>query len=63
MRGSGALLCALSALCVSVGAELKARSCGEVRQAYTSKGFSLVNVPHQEISARSQRTWLTPATD
>uniref|UniRef100_A0A8C9R3I5 Glypican 6b n=1 Tax=Scleropages formosus TaxID=113540 RepID=A0A8C9R3I5_SCLFO len=55
MRGSGALLCALSALCVSVGAELKARSCGDVRQAYTSKGFSLVNVPHQEISGEHLR--------
>ncbi|KAL4635757.1 glypican-6 [Arapaima gigas] len=55
MRGSGALLCALSALCVSVGAELKARSCGEVRQAYTSKGFSLANVPHQEISGEHLR--------
>ncbi|MBN3295389.1 GPC6 protein, partial [Amia calva] len=35
-----------------MGADVKARSCSEVRQAYTAKGFSLVNVPHQEISGK-----------
>ncbi|XP_054625749.1 glypican-6a isoform X1 [Dunckerocampus dactyliophorus] len=37
-------------LSTAVGGESKARSCSEVRQAYHAKGFSLVNVPHQEIS-------------
>lgn len=44
-------LCTLSVLSLSSG-ESKARSCSEVRQAYNAKGFSLVNVPHQEISGR-----------
>ncbi|RXM31096.1 hypothetical protein EOD39_7282 [Acipenser ruthenus] len=48
----GCVFCTLSVL--SVGADLKPRSCSEVRQAYTAKGFSLVNVPHQEISAMSE---------
>lgn len=47
-------LCTLSVLSLSSG-ESKARSCSEVRQAYNAKGFSLVNVPHQEISGR--RNW------
>ena len=37
-------------LSLSCAGESKARSCSEVRQAYNAKGFSLVNVPHQEIS-------------
>lgn len=41
-----------SVLSLSVGADVKARSCSEVRQAYAAKGFSLVNVPHQEISGK-----------
>ena len=45
-------LCTLSVLSLSFGGESKARSCSEVRQAYNVKGFSLVNVPHQEISGR-----------
>lgn len=45
-------LCTLSVLSLSFGGESKARSCSEVRQAYNAKGFSLVNVPHQEISGR-----------
>lgn len=46
-------LCTLSVLLsLSSAAESKARSCSEVRQAYSAKGFSLVNVPHQEISGR-----------
>lgn len=48
-------LCTLSVLSLSSGGESKARSCSEVRQAYNAKGFSLVNVPHQEISGR--RNW------
>jgi len=45
-------LCTLSVLSLSSAGESKARSCSEARQAYTAKGFSLVNVPHQEISGR-----------
>ncbi|KAJ8393835.1 hypothetical protein AAFF_G00055640 [Aldrovandia affinis] len=50
-----AVFCTFSVLSLSVGADLKARSCGEVRQAYTAKGFSLLNVPHQEISGEHLR--------
>lgn len=49
-------LCAVSVLLsptsAAAAAESKARSCSDVRQAYTAKGFSLVNVPHQEISGK-----------
>ncbi|XP_028258007.1 glypican-6-like [Parambassis ranga] len=48
-------LCTLSVLSLSSGGESKARSCSEVRQAYSAKGFSLVNVPHQEISGEHLR--------
>ncbi|XP_034048393.1 glypican-6a isoform X2 [Thalassophryne amazonica] len=48
-------LCALSVLSVSFGGESKARSCVDVRQAYIAKGFSLVNVPNQEISGEHLR--------
>ncbi|XP_048834358.1 LOW QUALITY PROTEIN: glypican-6-like [Brienomyrus brachyistius] len=44
-----------SLLCLSAGADVKAGSCSEVRQAYAAKGFSLVNVPHQEISGEHLR--------
>ncbi|XP_062480562.1 glypican-6 isoform X2 [Pezoporus occidentalis] len=37
------------------GAESKARSCGEVRQAYSAKGFSLASVPYQEIAGEHLR--------
>ncbi|XP_061092271.1 glypican-6a isoform X2 [Conger conger] len=50
-----ALFCTFSVLALTVGADLKARSCSEVRQAYNAKGFSLVNVPHQEISGEHLR--------
>ncbi|XP_053283161.1 glypican-6a [Pleuronectes platessa] len=42
-------------LSLSCAGESKARSCSEVRQAYNAKGFSLVNVPHQEISGEHLR--------
>ncbi|KAF7211699.1 glypican-6a isoform X2 [Nothobranchius furzeri] len=48
-------LCTLSALSLSSAGESKARSCNEVRQAYSAKGFSLLNVPHQEISGEHLR--------
>ncbi|CAF99732.1 unnamed protein product, partial [Tetraodon nigroviridis] len=43
-------------LSLSSAAESKARSCSEVRQAYSAQGFSLVNVPHQEIPGPSLGT-------
>ncbi|KAM7424310.1 hypothetical protein PAMA_000581 [Pampus argenteus] len=48
-------LCTLSVVSLSFGGESKARSCSDVRQAYNAKGFSLVNVPHQEISGELPR--------
>ncbi|KAL8189872.1 UNVERIFIED_CONTAM: hypothetical protein K2H54_024306 [Gekko kuhli] len=51
--GIGALLWALLELWLWLGAgaaDGKARSCGEVRQAYGAKGFSLANIPFQEIA-------------
>ncbi|XP_055062150.2 glypican-6a isoform X2 [Misgurnus anguillicaudatus] len=35
--------------------DVKSRSCGDVRHAYMSKGFSLHNVPHQEIPGEHLR--------
>ncbi|KAM8877442.1 glypican-6a isoform 1-T1 [Synchiropus picturatus] len=40
---------------LSLAAEGKARSCGEVRQAYHAKGFPLADVPHQELSGEHLR--------
>ncbi|KAM9764533.1 glypican-6-like isoform 2-T2 [Menidia menidia] len=48
-------LCTLSVLSLSNAGESKARSCSEVRQAYNAKGFSLLNVPLQEISGEHLR--------
>lgn len=50
-------LCTLSVLSLShyAAGEGKARSCSDVRQAYSAKGFSLANVPHQEISGEHLR--------
>ncbi|KAM4592882.1 glypican-6a isoform 2-T2 [Odontesthes bonariensis] len=48
-------LCTLSVLSLSSAGESKARSCSEVRQAYNAKGFSLLNVPLQEISGEHLR--------
>ncbi|TRZ17541.1 hypothetical protein HGM15179_009575 [Zosterops borbonicus] len=42
----------------AAGSEGKARSCGEVRQAYSAKGFSLASVPYQEIAATPPKTIL-----
>nr|XP_040020481.1 glypican-6a isoform X1 [Gasterosteus aculeatus aculeatus] len=50
-----AAVCTLSLLSLSSAAESKARSCGEARHAYHAKGFSLANVPHQEISGEHLR--------
>ncbi|CAM9303655.1 unnamed protein product [Lampetra planeri] len=56
MWGLRVAFCTLSALSsLSSAAESKARSCSEVRQAFTVKGFGLVDVPHQEISGRRER--------
>uniref|UniRef100_A0A3B5KU92 Uncharacterized protein n=1 Tax=Xiphophorus couchianus TaxID=32473 RepID=A0A3B5KU92_9TELE len=48
-------LCTLSVLSLSSAGESKARSCSEVRQAYSAKGFSLLHVPHQETSGEHLR--------
>ncbi|KAJ6660876.1 hypothetical protein lerEdw1_017033 [Lerista edwardsae] len=51
----GTLLWALLGLLLSLcagAADVKARSCGEVRQAYSAKGFSLLNIPYQEIAGQ-----------
>lgn len=50
----GAVLLPLSGLLLSLpaGADVKARSCGEVRQAYGAKGFSLADIPYQEIAGK-----------
>ena len=44
----GAVILPLSGLLLSLPAraEVKARSCGEVRQAYGAKGFSLADIPY-----------------
>ncbi|MBN3297473.1 glypican-4 [Amia ocellicauda] len=44
------LICTLAVICVSAQAELKSKSCTEVRKAYGSKGFNLNDVPHQGVS-------------
>lgn len=53
----GAVILSLSGLLLSLpaGAEVKARSCGEVRQAYGAKGFSLADIPYQEIAGKRGR--------
>nr|XP_003218733.1 PREDICTED: glypican-6 isoform X4 [Anolis carolinensis] len=40
---------------LAAAAEVKARGCGEVREAYKAKGFSLVNIPYQEIAGEHLR--------
>lgn len=48
--------CTLSVLLsLSYGGDVKSRSCNDVRQAYTAKGFSLASVPHQEISGKAKQ--------
>ncbi|KAJ1116065.1 hypothetical protein NDU88_004284 [Pleurodeles waltl] len=52
----GVLLLLWSALPpLTDGADVKPRSCGEVRQAYSAKGFSLASVPFQEIAGEHLR--------
>ncbi|KYO39475.1 hypothetical protein Y1Q_0021116 [Alligator mississippiensis] len=46
------LLLLLLLLSLAAGADGKARSCAEVRQAYGAKGFSLGNIPYQEIAGQ-----------
>lgn len=45
-------LFSLTVLYDSVVADAKGRTCSEVRQAYGAKGFSLSNIPYQEISGK-----------
>ncbi|XP_054643043.1 glypican-6b [Dunckerocampus dactyliophorus] len=49
------LVCTFSALCIAAKAELKARNCSEVREAFAAKGFSFVHVPLQEIPGEHLR--------
>ncbi|XP_067298327.1 glypican-6a isoform X2 [Pseudorasbora parva] len=42
-------------LSLSCAGDVKSRSCSDVRQAFTTKGFSLHNVPHQEIPGEHLR--------
>ncbi|XP_077061514.1 glypican-6a isoform X2 [Siphateles boraxobius] len=42
-------------LSLSCAGDVKSRSCSDVRQAFTTKGFSLHNVPHQEIQGEHLR--------
>lgn len=44
--------CTLSVLSLSCGGDIKAKTCSDVRQAFAAKGFTLVNVPHQEMSGK-----------
>lgn len=56
------LLSLSSSAAAAAAAESKARSCSEARQAYNAKGFSLVDVPHQEISGRRNNPPFTTTT-
>ncbi|XP_045555607.1 glypican-6 isoform X2 [Salmo salar] len=47
--------CTLSVLSLSCGGDVKAKTCSDVRQAFAAKGFTLVNVPHQEMSGEHLR--------
>uniref|UniRef100_A0A8C1LVH7 Glypican 6a n=1 Tax=Cyprinus carpio TaxID=7962 RepID=A0A8C1LVH7_CYPCA len=44
-------------LSLSCAGDVKSRSCSDVRQAFTTKGFSIHNVPHQEISGKDKALW------
>ncbi|XP_048388564.1 glypican-6a [Stegostoma tigrinum] len=59
MSGICTLLTVLCTLVTVLGGsalgDAKARSCAEVRQAYSAKGFSLSNIPYQEISGEHLR--------
>lgn len=47
------LLCSLAALSASLlAAELKSKSCSEVRRLYVSKGFNKNDAPLYEINGR-----------
>lgn len=52
-----AVILPLSGLLLSLpaAADVKARSCSEVRQAYGAKGFSLADIPYQEIAGKRGR--------
>lgn len=50
------LLCVLACLCAAAGPVAGAdKSCTDLRQFYTSKGFTLAGVPQTEISGRCER--------
>lgn len=58
-----AVILPLSGLLLSLpaAADVKARSCNEVRQAYGAKGFSLTDIPYQEIAGKRGRGPGVPA--
>lgn len=58
-----AVILPLSGLLLSLpaAADVKARSCSEVRQAYGAKGFSLADIPYQEIAGKRGRGPGVPA--
>lgn len=58
-----AVILPLSGLLLSLpaAADVKARSCSEVRQAYGAKGFSLADIPYQEIAGKRWRGPGVPA--
>ncbi len=41
-------------LSLSCAGDVISRSCSDVRQAFTTKGFSLHSVPHQEIPGENE---------
>ncbi|XP_053329426.1 glypican-4 [Spea bombifrons] len=50
MALSPLLLCTLAVCCLSVWADLKTKSCTEVRRLYISKGFNQNDAPYHEIN-------------
>ncbi|XP_030643404.1 glypican-6-like [Chanos chanos] len=55
MLNARAALCTFSVLSLTVVADLKTRNCSDVREAYIAAGFSVVNIPFQEISGEHLR--------
>ncbi|XP_056464079.1 glypican-6a isoform X2 [Gadus chalcogrammus] len=62
MWGIQVALCTFSMLSLSSGGDVKARGCGEVRQAYHELGYSIAAVPHQEISDEHLRICASQGT-
>lgn len=54
MRLRTAVLCAFSFLSFTVEADVKTQNCSLVRDAYIAKGFTVTNVPYQELSGEHE---------